>query len=55
MVTLAEKGKFKVMENFIQSGSDYSSRTVANHQANILRAKYGMATVEDVTNVPNQD
>jgi hypothetical protein len=38
-VVPADKGKFKVLVNFVQRGIDYSSKSLAEHEADKLRKK----------------
>jgi len=37
LVVPAEKGKFKVLVNFIQRGVEYSTRAIAEHEADKIR------------------
>jgi len=32
------KGKFKILVNFIQRGVDYSTKAIADHQAELIRS-----------------
>ncbi len=38
-VVPAEKGKFKVLFNYLQRGIEYSSEELANKEANKIRAE----------------
>lgn len=40
VVVPAEKGKFKVLHNYIQEGIEYSSQALAEKEAEALRARY---------------
>jgi hypothetical protein len=44
-VVPADKGKFKVMVNFIQRGVDYHTALLANQQAKLELDKYPQAKV----------
>jgi len=39
IVTPAEKGKWKVLINYIQQGIDYSSKELAEKEANTIRKR----------------
>lgn len=41
MVVPGDKGKFKVMVNFIQYGCEYSNQAQAEKEANEVRRLYG--------------
>ena len=41
IVVPAEKGKFKVLVNYVQRGIDYSSEALANQEADKVRKYYG--------------
>ena len=38
-VVPAEKGKYKVLEDFVQRGVSYGSKEVAEHEAEMIRTK----------------
>jgi hypothetical protein len=44
-VVPADKGKFKILVNFIKEGIDYSTATLANQEAKKLLDKYPNAVV----------
>ena len=46
MVVPADKGRFKVLDNYIQHGIEYSSKDLANSEANRLRISRGLPTGE---------
>jgi len=47
-VRAADKGKFKVLVNYVQQGVAYSSEKQANHEANKIRERY--AKIHDKRN-----
>lgn len=44
-VTKGEKGKFKILVNFIQEGVELSSAELANHNAVKLQKRYPAAII----------
>ncbi len=55
IVAPAEKGKFKVLDNWIQIGIEYSSKLLAEAEANKLRRFRGLPLVEVDNDKPNNE
>jgi len=55
IVVPAEKGKYKVLDNYIQVGIEYSTKPLAEAEANKLRRFRGLPVVEAHPNEPNKD